>query len=564
MIDILKNYSNKDILRVITCSSVDDGKSTLIGRMLYDSKSIFDDQLLSLKKDTKKFSNLNNEEELDFSLLVDGLQAEREQGITIDVAYRFFSTDKRKFIIADTPGHIQYTRNMATGSSTADLAILLLDSRNGLLEQTKRHTFITTLFGIKNIIVAINKMDLINYDEAVFNKIKNDYLDFIKNIKNYEKLNIEFIPISALNGDNIAIKSDNMKWYKGKNLLDLMETIEVNRSINNDFILAIKYVSHTNLNFRGFKGKIISGKVKVGDKIQVFGKNTYAIVKDLGIPKRKNAKVGDIVCLSFDSDIDISSGDYLTEFSTELKYLSEFVADLIWMDFDELNPNKEYIIKFYNNFAMSVNIELNFVYNMEFLKEEKCNLNSLKLNQIANANFYLNKKTPMTLYDINRELGSFILIDKFTNMTVGAGMVRSYNISQKVIPISNNISSQKFNVTAIDRARIKKQKPCCLWLTGLSGSGKSTIANLLDKKLFSLGKHSFILDGDNIRFGLNSDLGFSIEDRYENIRRVGYVAKLMYDSGLIVITSFISPDYKIRDFVKNNIFSNKDFFEIYI
>lgn len=338
---------------------------------------------------------------------------------------------------------------MTTGSSTADLAILLLDSRNGLLEQAKRHTFITTLFGIKNIIVAINKMDLINYDKTVFNKIKN-------------------------------------------------------------------------------------------------------------------AKVGDIVCLSFDYDIDISSGDYLTEFSTELKYLSEFIADLIWMDFDELNPNKEYIIKFYNNFAMTISIELNFVYNMEFLKEEKCNLNSLKLNQIANANFYLNKKTPMTLYDINRELGSFILIDKFTNMTVGVGMVRSYNIGQKIIPISNNISSQKFNVTAIDRARIKKQKPCCLWLTGLSRSGKSTIANLLDKKLFSLGKHSFILDGDNIRFGLNSDLGFSIEDRYENIRRVGHVAKLMYDSGLIVIASFITPDYKIRDFIKNNIFSNKDFFEIYV
>jgi len=559
----LKHLNLKDTLRFITCGSVDDGKSTLIGRLLYDSKLILEDQLTSLQVDTKKFSNLK--ENFDFALLVDGLQAEREQGITIDVAYRFFSTNKRRFIVADTPGHTQYTKNMVTGSSTADLAILLIDARKGLLEQTKRHSFITTLFGIKNLIIAINKMDLIEYEEKVFNNIKTDYLSFIKNIEDHTNLNIKFVPISALKGDNIVNISKNMLWYRGKSLLQILENIQILKIKKyHDFILGVKYVSHTNSNYRSYKGKINFGEIKVGDKVQIYGKNIFTTIKSIN--KNLNvASKGDLVSLELNDDIDISYGDYITSPVSLLSKSFSFVADIIWMDKDAMDITKEYIIKFYNNNANTKSIKLNYIYDIERLNKKYNHNNTLLLNQIANVNIEIDSNIPITLYTLNKELGSFILIDKFSNATVVAGIIKGFlNSKEEFATKTTNIKIENSHITFLERAEIKNQKPFCLWLTGLSGSGKSTIARLLDKNLYYMNKHTFILDGDNIRHGINSDLGFSVEDRYENIRRIGHISKLMYDAGLIVISAFISPDHKIRNFIKNNIFNNKDFFEIYI
>ncbi len=560
-----KKKQNKDILKFITCGSVDDGKSTLVGRMLYDADLLTKDQLETLVQVSKNSASINNPEKLDFSLLTDGLQAEHEQGITIDVSYRFFETLKRKFIIADCPGHIQYTRNMATAASNTEVAIILINAKNGLIAQTKRHFFINYLFGIKDFIVVINKMDLVDFDEKKFIRIQNDFLEFSKKKIKDKKLNFYFIPISAIKGNNIVNKSDKAPYYKGKALLNILEDMKIKSDkMEQSFAIGIKYVARPNSNFRGFKGKISSGKVEVNQKIRIFGKRTSSEIKEIFIDdkKVKSASSGDIVCLTLKDEVDISSGDFLTSFLSNLSNSNKFNADLIWLDHDELKKNKDYLVKFYNNEVSTTKIDPKFIYNINNLSKEK--FNNFKLNTIGNFDIEINNKIPITNYDKNKELGSFILIDKISNFTVAAGMVKYSNLSTDSLPVSKNISYSNIDVTNFDRAKIKKQKPCCIWLTGLSGSGKSTIANMLDKALYQLGKHSFILDGDNVRHGINSDLGFSREDRHENIRRIGYTCKLMTDAGLIVISAFISPDREIRDFIKNKIFKNKNFVEVYL
>lgn len=556
---------NKDILKFITCGSVDDGKSTLVGRMLYDADLLPKDQLESLTRDSKNSSSIHNPENLDFSLLTDGLQAEHEQGITIDVSYRFFETLKRKFIIADCPGHVQYTRNMATAASNTELAIILIDARSGVTEQTKRHFFINYLFGIKDFIVVVNKMDLVDFDEKKFFKIKSDFLEFSKEKTENKKVNLNFIPISATNGDNIVKKSNKTPYYNDQVLLSLLEDTKIERDKSaKDFVIGIKYVARPNSNFRGFKGKISSGKIGTDQKVRVFGKRISSKIKEIFIDNKKvqSASSGDVVCLTLKNEVDISSGDFLTSFSSNISNSNKFNADLIWLDHDEFQINKEYLVKFYNNEALTIKIDPKFIYNINNLSEER--FDNFKLNNIGNFNIEINDNIGIANYDKTKELGSFILIDKISNFTAAAGMVRHSNLSEDVSPISQNISYSNIDIANADRAKIKNQKPCCIWLTGLSGSGKSTIANMLDKALYQMGKHSFILDGDNIRHGLNSDLGFSREDRYENIRRIGHTCKLMTDAGLIVISAFISPDSKIRDFIKNNIFKNTDFTEVYL
>jgi len=556
---------NKDLLKFITCGSVDDGKSTLVGRILYDADLLTKDQLETLNKDSKTSGNKNNAEDLDFSLLTDGLQAEKEQGITIDVSYRFFETLNRKFIIADCPGHEQYTRNMATASSNTDLAVILIDAKNGITKQTKRHFFITYLFGIRDFIVVVNKMDLLDFDEKKFLEIKDGFREFANKVPNSDNINIQFLPVSASKGDNVVHKSKNTPYYQGQPLLDILNEIKpTKRAINDDFILGVKYVARPNSDFRGFKGKISSGEIALGEKVRIFGKQTSSTIKEIFIDDKtiNKAKMDDVVCVTLTDEVDISSGDFLTNFSSNLNNSSNFNADLIWLDHEEFDANKEYSIKFYNNEVSTTNFSPKFIYNIENLETQ--DFAEFKLNQIGNFDIEINNNVALTNYDINKELGAFILIDKISNFTVGAGMVRNPNIAKEITPVSKNIFATNIDIDNDKRAKLKKQKPLCIWLTGLSGSGKSTIANLLDSALYKLGKHSFILDGDNMRHGLNSDLGFSKEDRYENIRRIGHVAKLMNDSGLITISSFISPDAKIRDFVRNNIFQNEGFIEIYV
>ena len=556
---------NKDILKFITCGSVDDGKSTLVGRLLYDANLLTKDQLESLLKDSKNSASKDNLENLDFSLLTDGLQAEQEQGITIDVSYRFFETNKRKFIIADCPGHIQYTRNMATASSNTEVAVILIDVRHGVIEQTKRHFFINYLFGIRNYVIVVNKMDLVGFDEKEFSKVKKDFTEFCKDQVEGKNIDFSFLPISAIAGYNIVNKSNKTPYYKGKTLLETLEDININRnSVENDFVLGIKFVARSNTDFRGYKGKISSGTISVGEKVRIFGKRISSEIKEIFIDDKsvKSAHAGDIVCVTLKTEVDISSGDFLTSFSSNLSHSTKFNADLIWLDHEEFEQKKDYIIKFYNNECFTTKIEPKFIYNIHNLGKEK--FDNFSLNTIGNFDIDISSNVAVSNYDKNQELGSFIIIDKISNFTVASGMIRNATISNTESPVSKNIFQSKIDIANSDRALIKNQKPYCIWLTGLSGSGKSTIANLLDKALYQSNKHSFVLDGDNIRFGLNSDLGFSREDRHENVRRIGHVCKLMTDSGLIVISAFISPDAKIRNFIKNNIFDNKNFIEVFV
>jgi len=548
----LKSQASLNLLRFITCGSVDDGKSTLIGRMLYESQMIFDDQVASLKNDSKKYGTQG--ENIDFALLVDGLSAEREQGITIDVAYRFFSSSKRKFIVADTPGHEQYTRNMATGASTAELAILLVDARNGILTQTKRHSFIVSLLGIKNIVLAINKMDLVNYDKNIYEKISSEYKLFSKKL-NFK--NIQSIPISALKGDNIHKKSKYMKWYNDKTLFDYLETTKTKIQSSDSFVLPVQSVNRPNLNFRGYSGTIAEGKIRKGDELISLPSNQKVKVKDIFVGERslKTAHLKQSITLTIDKEIDTSRGDILCSKNSTVDMADQFNMNVIWMSEDKGFTGRTYLAKIHNISTSIKIMDIKKIYDVNTL--EFAAGNELKLNDVAEISISFNKTVPFSTFKENKILGSLIIIDPINNQTIGMGMI---NFSLRR---SQNIQLQNLTINKNLREKINGHKGQVLWMTGLSGSGKSTIANELEKILYSQGKKTYILDGDNIRHGLNKDLGFTDKDRVENIRRVAEVAKLMCDAGLIVITAFISP-FRLEREMARSLFEKNDFKEIYI
>lgn len=550
----LKKHEEKEILRFITCGSVDDGKSTLIGRMLYESHMLFDDHLSSLEKDSKNMGTQENG--LDFALLVDGLSAEREQGITIDVAYRFFSTDKRKYIVADTPGHEEYTRNMATGSSTADVAIILVDARNGIMTQTRRHSFIVSMLGVKKIILAINKLDLVNYSKQIYDEIVGEYTTFAKNALEIEE--ITPIPISALLGDNIISNSDNTTWYTGPTIMKYLETVEIEgKNISNPFRMPVQWVNRPNLDFRGYCGMIAGGKIKPGDniRIQPGGKNSTVKSILFNNEELEIATSGRSVTIILEDDIDVSRGNIIVSAENPGGEADQFQAHILWLSDDAMIPGRQYIFKS-NSQTASLNLgKLKYQIDVNTLNQVPSK--DLKLNQIAVCNISLDKKIAFDTYKENKTTGGFIIIDKITNHTVGMGLI------DFALRRSDNIHWQSIDITKEQRALQKSQSPKIIWFTGLSGSGKSSIANILEKKLHSMGLHTIILDGDNIRHGLNKDLGFTEADRVENIRRVGEVAKLMVESGLICITAFISPFESERRMIRSLV-TEDEFVEIYV
>ena len=548
----LKEQASLDLLRFITCGSVDDGKSTLIGRMLYESQMIFDDQVASLKKDSQKHGTQG--EEIDFALLVDGLSAEREQGITIDVAYRFFSSSKRKFIVADTPGHEQYTRNIATGASTADLDILLVDARNGVMTQTKRHSFIVSLLGIKKVILAINKMDLVNYDQKTYQQIDQNYRSFAENL-NFE--HIQSIPISALKGDNVYEKSKMMKWYSEKTLFSYLETVKVAASKSSKFILPVQRVNRPNLDFRGYSGTIASGNIKVGEEIRTVPSNQKAKVKEIFIGDKsiKSSSDRQSITLTLNKEIDISRGDIICKKDSIVESADQFNINMIWMSEENCFPGRSYIAKIHNNSSSIKILDIKKIYNVNTLEHSPGK--QLDLNDVAEVTVSLNKNVPFMSYQDNKNMGSMIIIDPISNQTIGVGMINF------ALRRAQNIHLQSLSITKELREKMNGHKGQVLWLTGLSGSGKSTIANALEKQLYAEGKKTYVLDGDNIRHGLNKDLGFTDKDRVENIRRVAEVAKLMCDAGLIVITAFISPFRAEREMARS-LFQSGEYKEIFI
>lgn len=554
----LKIHEEKTLLRFITCGSVDDGKSTLIGRMLYESKMIFEDQLAAIENDSKKVGTQGDA--IDFALLVDGLASEREQGITIDVAYRFFATEKRKFIVADTPGHEQYTRNMATGASTADLAIILIDARKGILEQTSRHSFIASLLGIKNVVLAINKMDLVDYSKEVYDKIVAEYYEFAKLLRKDGEIPFEItpIPLSALAGDNIIEKSANTLWYDGATLLAHLETVEFqSEETAKPFRLPVQWVNRPNLDFRGFSGQIASGTISIGEKIKALPSSKESTVKAILVGDRdvQEAQAGESVTVCLDDEIDISRGDTIASANNPPEVSNQFSTTIIWMAEDALLPGRQYIIKSGTQVAQATITAPKYKVNVNTLAEEPAN--KLELNEIGECNIAVDRKITFDPYDENRDTGSFILIDRLNNATVGMGMIRF------ALRRASNVHWQAMDVSQGTRAGLKGQKPVTLWFTGLSGSGKSTIANLLEKRLTSLGKHTYSLDGDNVRHGLNKDLGFTDADRVENIRRVSEVARLMTDAGLITLVSFISPFRSERHMARATM-EDGQFIEIFV
>nr|WP_146284733.1 sulfate adenylyltransferase subunit CysN [Gemmobacter aquaticus] len=550
----LLKHQHKTMLRFITCGSVDDGKSTLIGRLLYDTKMIFEDQLASLEKDSKAVGTQGGE--IDFALLVDGLAAEREQGITIDVAYRFFATEKRKFIVADTPGHEQYTRNMVTGASTADLAVILIDARQGVLTQTRRHSYLVQLLGIRNVVLAINKMDLVGYSQERFYEIVKDYSHFAKQIGMEAFLPI---PISGLKGDNIATKSHEMSWYQGPTLLQHLEEAPINdtRMLDQSFRMAVQWVNRPNLDFRGFAGQIGAGVVRPGDAIRVLPSGKTTTVKSIPTfdGDLDQAIAGQSVTLTFADEIDCSRGDVIVQADAPCEVADQFEATVVWMDEHAMLPGRPYLLKIGTQTVTATVTEPKYEVNVNTL--EHLASKTLGLNAIGVVNISTDRAIPFEAYATNPDLGGFILIDRMTNATVAAGMIHF------ALRRSQNIHWQAVDVNREAHAALKNQKARVVWFTGLSGSGKSTIANLVEKKLHALGKHTFLLDGDNVRHGLNRDLGFTDADRVENIRRVGEVAKLMTDAGLIVLTAFISPFRSERRMVRD-LMAPGEFMEVWV
>jgi bifunctional enzyme CysN/CysC len=527
----LAEQTGKGLLRFLTCGSVDDGKSTLIGRLLYDSQLILDDQLASLRKESR--NRTTGDEGIDFSLLVDGLTAEREQGITIDVAYRFFSTDKRKFIVADTPGHEQYTRNMATGASNADLAIVLIDARKGVLTQTRRHSFILSLIGVKHVVLAINKIDLVGYEEAVFNQIEAEYRHFARDL-GFETL--AAIPVSALRGDNILEASAAMPWYRGPQLVPYLEAIEVSQDRTaKPFRFPVQWVNRPNLDFRGFSGTIASGVVRVGDDVVVAASKKPARITRIVTMDGEldQAIAGQAVTLVIDREVDISRGDVLVHAGETPDVSTQVQARLIWMNDEHALPGRSYLLKIGSQQVPASITALKYKTNVNTLEQSPAK--HLALNEVGTVTLAADKPIAFDSYGANPLTGSFILIDRITNATLGAGVI-DFGLRR-----AQNLSYQSFDVNRQVRAEQKGQEAQIVWFTGLSGSGKSTVANLMEKRLTAEGRHAYILDGDNVRHGLNKDLGFTDEDRVENIRRVAEVARLMADAGLIVLVSFISP-----------------------
>ena len=555
----LAAHEEKTMLRFITCGSVDDGKSTLIGRLLYDSKMIFDDQLSALEAASKKSGTQG--EAIDFALLVDGLAAEREQGITIDVAYRFFATEKRKFIVADTPGHEQYTRNMVTGASTADLAVLLVDARQGILTQTRRHAYLVHLLGIKHIVLAVNKMDLVDFDQARFDEIVADFADFAASLNLVPPL---AIPISGLAGDNITDKSPHTPWYQGPALLPHLETVELaeDAAQNAAFAMPVQWVNRPNLDFRGFSGRLAGGTVKPGDKIRIVPSGKTSTVKEIvtmasdgTLATLPEAVAGQSVTLTLSDEIDCSRGDVIAAADNPPLAADRFEASLVWMDETAMLPGRAYELRLGTQ-AVSARIQtpkyaVN-VNNMEHLAAADLGLNEIGVVELAT-----DRPIVFAPFAESQKLGSFVLIDKISNATVAAGMLH-FSLRR-----AHNIHWQAVDIDRAAHAELKGQRPKILWFTGLSGSGKSTIANALEKKLHANGKHTFLLDGDNVRHGLNKDLGFTDADRIENIRRIGEVAKLMSDAGLIVLTAFISPFRAERDMVRALVPAG-DFIEVHV
>ncbi len=551
--EFLEADAQKDLLRFLTCGSVDDGKSTLIGRLLYESQLIFDDQLSALERDSRQLGT--TEGELDLALLVDGLQAEREQGITIDVAYRFFATPKRKFIVADTPGHIQYTRNMATGASTSDLAVILVDARQGILTQTRRHSCIVSLLGVGSVILAVNKMDLVDYSESRFNKITEAYRNFAKEL-GIE--NVTCIPVSALKGDNIIKPSAELPWYEGPTLLAHLETVDLDRSSDKGaFRFPVQWVNRPDPDFRGFSGTVASGRVRPGDSIVLFpsAKETEISRIVAADGDLDEAVAGDAVTLTLQDEIDISRGDIIAAKDERPELSDQFAAHLIWMAEEPLLPGRPYFIKCGSQIVTASVSELKYKLNVDNL--DHIAGKTLELNEVALCNLSTDRPLIFDPYKINRHTGSFILIDKLSNATVGAGLIE-FGLRR-----ATNIHWQALDIDKSARAKLKGQRPCCLWFTGLSGSGKSTVANLLEKKLHALGRHTYLLDGDNVRHGLNRDLGFTDADRVENIRRVSETAKLFADAGLIVMVSFISP-FRSERRMARNLFEKDEFIEVFV
>jgi bifunctional enzyme CysN/CysC len=552
----LKEQEHKSLLRFITCGSVDDGKSTLIGRMLYEAHLVFEDQLAQLEADSKRLGTQGDD--IDFALLVDGLAAEREQGITIDVAYRFFSTDKRKFIVADTPGHEQYTRNMATGASTADLAVLLIDASQGLLTQTRRHSFIVNLLGVKNIVLAINKMDLpeVNYRAEVFHRIVADYAEFSA------KLGIESftaIPISALRGDNVTETSSKTPWYKGPALMPFLESVPINEEADRElpFRMPVQWVNRPSSDFRGFSGLVATGELKTGEKVKVMPSGRESTIErivtfdgDLDL-----AHAGQSVTLTLTDEIDASRGDIFVKANEPTQVADQFQAHVVWMADKELIPGRPYLMKIGARHVQVTPTLLKHRINVNTLDTEPTK--TLGLNEIAVVNISLDRPIAFDPFDECAATGGFVFIDRMTNNTVGVGMI------DFALRRASNIHWQSMDIDKSARAALKQQKPVVLWFTGLSGAGKSTIANLVEQKLHARAHHTITLDGDNVRHGLNRDLGFTEADRVENVRRVAEVARLMVQAGLITITSFISPFQSERQLARERV-EQDEFLEIFV
>jgi bifunctional enzyme CysN/CysC len=545
--------SKLDLLRFITCGSVDDGKSTLIGRMLYEAQMIFEDQVTTLQSDSKKVGTQGAD--IDFALLVDGLAAEREQGITIDVAYRFFNTDRRKFIVADTPGHEQYTRNMVTGASTADVAIILIDASQGVLTQTRRHSFIASLLGIEHVVLAVNKMDLVAYSQDRFNTICEEYEALRKHLA---FKSITPIPLSALKGDNVIERSGTMGWYQGPTLLGFLETVDIRDRLNQHaFRFPVQWVNRPNADFRGFSGTVVAGSIKPGDEIRALPSGQMATIDRviLSTNDLDQAVTDQAVTLTLDREIDLSRGDLIVAADAPCEVSDQFEAELVWMDNEPGYVGRRYSFQLGTSQANASLTDIKFKYDVNTF--EQLSGRELAFNEIANVQITLDAEIPFEAYTTCPGLGAFVLIDRYTNATVAAGMIRF------ALRRSSNVHRQALSVDRAAREKLSGHRGRVAWLTGLSGSGKSTIANAAEKILHEQGYRTYILDGDNVRHGLSKDLGFTVADRVENIRRIAEVAKLMLDAGVIVLTAFISPFRDERDMAKS-LFEPDDFLEVFV